>query len=117
MTTAGAPERVAKRIARSGLCSRRDAERLIAAARVAVDGLVLTSPAVTVTEANVITVPTQTGVTYKRTDTGATLSPASTVTLDAETLKTVKIEASPTTGYYFDTDADIHDSWTYKYKA
>ena len=56
MTTAGAPERVAKRIARSGFCSRRDAERLIAAGRVAVDGAVLTSPAVTVTVTNVVTV-------------------------------------------------------------
>jgi 23S rRNA pseudouridine2605 synthase len=53
---AGAPERVAKRIARSGLCSRRDAERLIAAGRVAVDGQVLSSPAVTVTDANLVTV-------------------------------------------------------------
>lgn len=53
--SAGA-ERVAKRIARSGLCSRRDAERWIAAGRVAVDGLVLTSPAVTVTPANIVTV-------------------------------------------------------------
>ena len=50
------PERVAKRIARSGLCSRRDAERWIAAGRVAVDGETLTSPAVTVTAANVVTV-------------------------------------------------------------
>ena len=43
-----APERIAKVIARAGLCSRRDAERWIAAGRVAVDGEVLTSPAVTV---------------------------------------------------------------------
>jgi 23S rRNA pseudouridine2605 synthase len=56
MITPGAPERVAKRIARSGFCSRRDAERLIAAGRVAVDGAVLTSPAVTVTDTNVVTV-------------------------------------------------------------
>ena len=56
MIAAGAPERVAKRIARSGFCSRRDAERLIAAGRVAVDGEVLTSPAVTVTAANLVTV-------------------------------------------------------------
>jgi 23S rRNA pseudouridine2605 synthase len=49
-------ERIAKRIARSGLCSRRDAERWISAGRVAVDGAVLTSPAVTVTEANRVTV-------------------------------------------------------------
>lgn len=43
------PERVAKVIARAGLCSRRDAERWIAEGRVAVDGEILTSPAVTVT--------------------------------------------------------------------
>jgi 23S rRNA pseudouridine2605 synthase len=56
MAVDGAPERVAKRIARSGFCSRRDAERLIAAGRVAVDGEVLSSPAVTVTDANRVTV-------------------------------------------------------------
>src|SRR5690606_22863806 len=49
-------ERIAKRIARAGICSRRDAEKLIAAGRVSVDGTVLTTPAVTVTEANRITV-------------------------------------------------------------
>ena len=53
---AGAAERVAKRIARAGVCSRRDAERWIAEGRVAVDGTVLTSPALTVTGANVITI-------------------------------------------------------------
>jgi 23S rRNA pseudouridine2605 synthase len=42
------PQRIAKLIARAGLCSRRDAERWIAEGRVAVDGAVLTSPAVTV---------------------------------------------------------------------
>ena len=58
MTSAAAdtPERIAKRIARSGLCSRRDAERWIAAGRVAVDGDVLSSPALTVTAANLVTV-------------------------------------------------------------
>jgi 23S rRNA pseudouridine2605 synthase len=56
VSAAAAPERVAKRIARSGYCSRRDAERLIASGRVAVDGKVLSSPAVTVTDANRITV-------------------------------------------------------------
>ncbi|MDP6517087.1 MAG: pseudouridine synthase [Alphaproteobacteria bacterium] len=45
-----APERIAKRIARAGLCSRREAERWIAAGRVALDGRILTSPAVTVGE-------------------------------------------------------------------
>ena len=50
------PERIAKRIARAGLCSRRDAERWIADGRVRLDGEVLTSPAVTVTEASRIEV-------------------------------------------------------------
>jgi 23S rRNA pseudouridine2605 synthase len=45
----GSSERIAKRIARAGLCSRRDAERWIEEGRVKVDGEVLTSPAVTVT--------------------------------------------------------------------
>src|SRR5712691_11873815 len=51
-----APERIAKVMARAGLCSRRDAERWIAEGRVAVDGDVLTSPAVTVTAASEIRV-------------------------------------------------------------
>ena len=50
------PQRIAKVLARAGLCSRRDAERWIAEGRVAVDGTVLTSPAVTVTEDNDIRV-------------------------------------------------------------
>jgi 23S rRNA pseudouridine2605 synthase len=49
-------ERIAKRLARAGLCSRRDAERWIAEGRVAVDGQKLTSPAVNVTERSRITV-------------------------------------------------------------
>ncbi len=43
-------ERVAKVMARAGLCSRRDAERWIASGRVSLAGQVLTSPAVLVTE-------------------------------------------------------------------
>jgi 23S rRNA pseudouridine2605 synthase len=49
-------ERIAKRLARAGLCSRRDAERWIADGRVAVDGRTLDTPAVTVDDASVITV-------------------------------------------------------------
>lgn len=49
-------ERIAKVIARAGLCSRRDAERWIAEGRVSVDGAVLTTPAVTVTQDNDIRV-------------------------------------------------------------
>jgi 23S rRNA pseudouridine2605 synthase len=44
------PERIAKRLARAGLCSRRDAERWIAAGRVKVDGVVLETPAFVVTD-------------------------------------------------------------------
>ncbi len=42
-------ERIAKRLARAGLCSRREAERWIAAGRVKVDGKVLETPACVVT--------------------------------------------------------------------
>ena len=49
-------ERIARRLARAGLCSRREAERWIAAGRVSVDGETLTTPAVVVTEASRIVV-------------------------------------------------------------
>jgi len=49
-------QRIAKIIARAGLCSRREAERWIEAGRVAVDGAVLTSPAVAVSAGARITV-------------------------------------------------------------
>lgn len=42
------PMRVAKALARAGLCSRRDAERWIADGRVSVNGRVITSPALDV---------------------------------------------------------------------
>jgi 23S rRNA pseudouridine2605 synthase len=52
----GEGERVAKLIARAGLCSRRDAESWIAARRVAVDGMVLETPAVRVRPGQRVTV-------------------------------------------------------------
>ncbi|MFC3133744.1 pseudouridine synthase, partial [Microbaculum marinum] len=55
-TTLPSSERIAKRIARSGLCSRRDAERLIAEGRVALNGKVLDTPAVSVGPGDAITV-------------------------------------------------------------
>lgn len=54
--TAFAGERIAKRLARAGVCSRRDAEKMIGEGRVTVDGKLIISPALNVTEANIITV-------------------------------------------------------------
>ena len=51
-----APQRIAKVLARAGLCSRRDAERWVAEGRVAVNGEVLTTPAVVVGDSDDIRV-------------------------------------------------------------
>lgn len=63
MTPADAPtspvpegDRIAKVIARAGICSRREAERLITEGRVTVNGQVITSPALNVTGAEKIIV-------------------------------------------------------------
>jgi len=74
----------------------------------------LTEPAVV---DNVITVPTQTGVVYTDAADGSTKVGGSTITLNADTLKQVKLEAKPAAGYYFETDSDMKDSWTFRYKA
>src|SRR3954452_13222072 len=49
-------ERIAKAMARAGLCSRREAEAWIAAGRVAVNGAVIASPALNVTGRDAIAV-------------------------------------------------------------
>ena len=49
-------DRIAKVIARAGICSRRDAEKLIAEGRVTLDGETVTTPAIRVTENNVVAV-------------------------------------------------------------
>ncbi len=49
-------ERIAKIVARAGLCSRRDAEDWIVQGRVAVNGRVINSPALDVTENDVVTI-------------------------------------------------------------
>ncbi len=49
-------ERIAKRLSRAGVASRRDAERMIGEGRVALNGKVLDTPAITVTERDKITV-------------------------------------------------------------
>lgn len=51
-----AGDRIAKVLSRAGVASRRDAERMIAAGRVSVNGEVLTSPALNVTGQDVIEV-------------------------------------------------------------
>ncbi len=55
-TTDNNGERIAKVIARAGVASRRDAEAMIAAGRVAVNGRPIASPALNVTAADRITV-------------------------------------------------------------
>ena len=50
-----AAERVARALARAGVASRREAERLIAAGRVALNGKVLASPAVNVGPGDILT--------------------------------------------------------------
>ena len=49
-------ERIAKRMARAGLCSRREAENWITAGRVSVNGVILNSPALTVGDSDIIEV-------------------------------------------------------------
>ncbi len=49
-------ERIAKIVARAGLCSRRDAEEWIVQGRVAVNGRVINSPALDVTANDVVTI-------------------------------------------------------------
>jgi 23S rRNA pseudouridine2605 synthase len=49
-------ERVAKALARAGVASRREVERLIGAGRVALNGQILTTPAVIVTASDVLSV-------------------------------------------------------------
>jgi len=52
-------ERIAKIVARAGLCSRREAEDWITQGRVAVNGRVITSPALDVTTRDVVTIDGQ----------------------------------------------------------
>src|SRR5512134_689580 len=55
MVEEGAPERIARRLARAGVASRRVAETMIAAGRVAVNGRIIDSPAINVTPADKVT--------------------------------------------------------------
>jgi 23S rRNA pseudouridine2605 synthase len=55
-SASGQGERVAKALARAGVASRRDVEKLIEAGRVAINGRVLTTPAVRVEAGDILTV-------------------------------------------------------------
>ena len=50
------PERIAKRIARAGICSRRDAEARIREGRVVVNGEIIDSPALNVFPSDVVSI-------------------------------------------------------------
>ncbi len=56
MSENDSPERIARRLARAGAASRRGAEAMIAAGRIAVNGRVIDSPALNVTAADRISV-------------------------------------------------------------
>lgn len=85
------PERIAKRMARAGLCSRREAETWIAAGRVEVNGKVLETPAFTVTLKDKIEVDGNLISSKERTRLWLFHKPAGTVTTnrDPEGRKTV----------------------------
>jgi len=56
---AAAPQRIAKLLARAGVGSRRDVERMIAQGRIAIDGVALASPALNITTLTGVTLDGQ----------------------------------------------------------
>lgn len=82
--------------------------------RKAAAAAVLAVPEAPTFAANVITPKTTTGVTYKRSDTNATVTTAAPITLTAG--QSLTIYAVPeSAGYFFANNAE--DSWTFTYKA
>ncbi|MCW2272641.1 pseudouridine synthase [Rhodoblastus acidophilus] len=77
-------ERIAKVMARAGLCSRRDAEDWIAAGRVAVNGKVLESAALNVTEDDTVLVDGKPLATRERTRLFLFHKPRGLVTTDRD---------------------------------
>jgi 23S rRNA pseudouridine2605 synthase len=77
-------DRIAKVMARAGLCSRRDAEAWIAAGRVAVNGATVASPAVNVTARDRITVDGKPLPRRERTRLFLYYKPVGLVTTDAD---------------------------------
>jgi hypothetical protein len=74
---------------------------------------VLTVPTEPAFDGTTITVPTVTGVTYKRADTNATVTTAAPIALAAG--QELKIYAVPTAGHYFENNVD--DEWTFENEA
>lgn len=74
---------------------------------------VLVAPMAPEFTANVITVPTITGVVYKNKANGATLTTGAPVTLTAG--QSMTVYAAPTVGYYF-ADSN-NDEWTFVHEA
>jgi 23S rRNA pseudouridine2605 synthase len=77
-------ERIARRLARAGIASRREAETMIAAGRVSVNGKVLQSPAVNVTDKDVIRVDGELLPQRERTRLFLFHKPAGTITSDRD---------------------------------
>jgi 23S rRNA pseudouridine2605 synthase len=77
-------ERIAKLMARAGLCSRREAETWIAAGRVAVNGQVLASPALNVTASDTVLVDGKPMEAPERTRLFLFNKPAGLVTTDRD---------------------------------
>lgn len=82
--------------------------------RLAAAGDVLAEPLTPTFDGTTVHIPTDPNTIYTRTDTGATLSGGSTVTLDATTLTNVTIAADPASGKYFATN-DVQ--WNYEYEG
>jgi len=80
----------------------------------AAGGAVEVTPVEPAFAANVVTVPTTTGVVYKNKGTGATLTTGSPITLTAG--QSLTVEATPSSGaYFFESNQD--DQWTFTYEA
>ena len=73
----------------------------------------LATPVEPAFDGTVVTVPTTTGVVYKRTDTGATLTTGAPVTLTSG--QTLTVEATPDSTHYFADN--VHDEWTFTNEA
>jgi len=87
-------ERVAKVIARAGLCSRREAEAFVAAGRVSVNGTVIASPALNVSRADTIMVDGKTLPARERTRLFLYHKPRGLVTTNADPEKRPTIFAA-----------------------